>query len=103
MHILLELLKSNNRVIWNDHHDTSIELVKKYPQLDKKIEGIRDKKYSGAMLTYMNINNLYNIQNLENSVPKVIKLVSDWDTFQHRFGDITRYFKYTYFTRITTT
>ena len=44
---------------------TNLELIKKYPQLDKKIEGIRDKKYSGAMLTYININNLYNINYLD--------------------------------------
>ena len=89
MNTLLTLV-NNNRVIWNDHHDSSIQLIKKYPQLDTKVEGIRDKKYSGAMLTYMN---LYNVSN-PNDIPKVIKYVSDWDTFQHKFGNLTRYFKF---------
>ena len=90
MNILINLLKNNNEVIWNDHHDTSIELVKKYPQLNKKINGRRSKDHSGAMLTYMTFNNIINP--LE--VPRVIRLVSDWDTFQHKFGDVTRYFKF---------
>ena len=90
MHILVNLLKNGNEVIWNDHHDSSIELIKKYPQLNKKINGRRSKDYSGAMLTYMTLNNIVNV----NDVPYTIKLVSDWDTFQHKFGDITRYFKY---------
>lgn len=90
MNILINLIKNGNDILWNDHHDSSIELIKKYPQLDKKINGRRSKEYSGAMLTYMCINNITNPLD----VPRAIRLVSDWDTFQHQFGDITRYFKY---------
>ena len=90
MNILINLWKNNVEVIWNDHHDSSIDLIKKYPQLDKKINGRRSKDYSGAMLTYMTLNNVTNPLD----VPRAIRLVSDWDTFQHKFGDTTRYFKY---------
>ena len=86
MNVLLNLAK-NNHVIWCDHHASSVELIKKYPQLEK-IDGKRSIDYSGCMLTYIHLNNCS-----ADNVNRVVKLVSDWDTFQHKFGDITRYFK----------
>ena len=44
--------RTNNLVMWFDHHKTSIDLTEVYPELGK-IPGIRDTNACGAMLCYI--------------------------------------------------
>ena len=92
---LLRTLAKNNNVIWNDHHDTSIELEKKYDDI-KAIKGYRSKKSSGALLTwkYLQSQDPLKLKTLSNIIPKAVELVSDWDCWHFNFGDKTYYFKY---------
>lgn len=71
---------------WNDHHKSSIELCNKFVYL-KNIKGIRSSEKSGAYLTWKCFFP-------DALIPMAVKYVSDWDTFTHKFGDTTRYFKF---------
>ena len=92
---ILRILVKNNNVIWNDHHDTSIELEKKYEDI-RQIKGYRSKEASGALLTwrYLYTKDPLNIKTLSHIIPKAVLLVSDWDCWHFKFGDMTYYFKY---------
>lgn len=88
-HLLEALLKKGHKVIWIDHHDSSIELIKKYPELsprrsDYNIDGIVSKDGSGAYLAYR-----YFRPN--HGVPRFIELVSDYDTFANRIENSCYY------------
>ena len=79
LHNLKYLIEELNcDVIWIDHHDSSIKLCEKYREL-RDIAGIRSKEYSGAALAYMYFNCIDDYP----LIPRFIKLVSDYDTWQH--------------------
>lgn len=73
------------KVIWIDHHTSSIELEKKYPYL-KNIDGKREDSMSGAALTYLYFNPYLEL-------PKFVRLVSDYDCWQFKYSPETEYFK----------
>ncbi len=79
-------------VHWNDHHDSSIALCQKYEKYSK-IPGARDKKHSGALLTYIYLQKKFS-DKLNKDIPAAVLYVSDWDTFQHKNGIQTKWFKY---------
>lgn len=66
-------------VMWCDHHDTSIAIEKKYPHI-RCIPGVRNKDHSGAYILY---SYLYS----KGDIPKWLKLVSDYDTFELKLND----------------
>ena len=74
-------------LIWCDHHKSSIEILKKYPQYGS-IKGIRKEGISGAALTYMH---LYECE--FDDVPMFLKYISDFDCWQFKLEN-TLFFKY---------
>ena len=72
---------------WIDHHKSSMDLLKKHPELDN-IKGIRNEEASGAFLTYMY---LWDVHSLD-EIPYYVKLVSDYDIFTFNYGEQTTYF-----------
>jgi oligoribonuclease NrnB/cAMP/cGMP phosphodiesterase (DHH superfamily) len=87
VHIINDLITRNCKVIWIDHHTSSINLVNANEEL-QTIEGIRQDGISGAGLTYM-----YCYNKEFNDIPYYIKLVSDYDCWQYKFEPDTTYFK----------
>ena len=86
IHILDALMnKCGDKLIWNDHHKSSIELCKKFTYL-KNIKGVRSVDDSGAFLTWVSL--------YTNPMPKAVMFVSDWDCFHFKYGETTRHFKY---------
>jgi len=71
-------LNSENKLIWIDHHKSSLEVLKKYPELNKSILG--DNTESAAHLVWKY---LYP----DEEVPYSIKLISLYDTWQHNFNN----------------
>lgn len=74
-------------LIWCDHHDSSMEILKTYPQYEN-IKGIRKTGISGAALTYM-----YLFDCDYEKTPAFIKLVSDFDCWKFEM-EHTLEFKY---------
>lgn len=86
-HIIEMLLLKKCKIIWIDHHTSSIELEKKCDHI-KKVDGIRQDGISGAALTYM-----YCYNKSFKEIPLYVKLVSDYDCWQFNYGLQTTYFK----------
>lgn len=86
-YILDTLIGMGCKVVWIDHHTSSLNLVKEYPYLND-IKGIRQDGISGAGLTYMY---LYNCE--FRHIPYYIKLVSDYDCWKFEYGSDTTHFK----------
>lgn len=82
-----KLLSITKNVVWIDHH---ISAIQKYEYFNKgyNIEGYRDTKYSGCVLTYMW---LYNVE--YQYVPYYIKLIGDYDTWQFKYAETKNFFK----------
>lgn len=78
---LYELLNKGCEIIWIDHHQSSLDLIQKHPELDD-LYGIRSNEASGAALTYMY---LYDVSSEE--LPYFVMLVSDYDTWKHEYAD----------------
>lgn len=78
------ILKKANKVYWIDHHNTSIKLVKMYPEL-VQIDGLVLEGISGAALTYMYINGI-KPENYEDEVPYFLKIISDYDCWQKKYS-----------------
>lgn len=89
-HILRALMEKQCKIIWIDHHESSINLEISHPEF-KILRGIRDKAYSGAALVYMFIKNC-----TYGECPKYIKYISDYDTFQEKIKPESDYFKLGY-------
>lgn len=85
--VLEKLQEKNCEVIWIDHHGSSINLEKKYSEL-QKIKGFRSNDYSGVALTYM----YFKKCNFD-ECPQFIQLVSDYDNWIFDFEPYTTYFK----------
>ena len=83
-----ELIKKTQDIIWCDHHTSSIKLLESRPDL-KEIKGIIQDGISGAGLIYMYLHDEKDITDC----PKFIQLVSDYDCWIYKFGDITTHFK----------
>ncbi len=91
-HNSLQKLKEiiNNKkcdLIWCDHHTSSIEIIKQYPEYNN-IKGIRKEGISGAALTWM----YFNQCNFED-IPMFLQYVSDFDCWIHKYEE-SLYFKY---------
>ena len=84
------LINKKCKIIWIDHHDSSIQLENEYSEF-KVLRGIRDKAHSGIALIYMYIKNC-----TFNECPKYVKLISDYDTFQAKMFPESDHFKLGY-------
>lgn len=80
--------QKNCDVIWCDHHDSSMELIKQNEDFCNGIKGIRQTGISGAALTYMY---LYNKSFSE--VPLFLQHISDFDCWLFK-KENTLEFKY---------
>lgn len=78
-----QLMLITKNVVWIDHHKTAIE---KYKDFETNLNGIRDDKYCGAMLTYKYFNP-------ENEVPLYVSLVNDHDLWKFEYKDMTKSFQ----------
>jgi len=72
-----KLLAVTKNVVWIDHHASAIDAAKGTPAED--LEGIRDVNDSAALLTWKYC--------FRKSPPEAVKLVSDFDTWKHAFGE----------------
>ncbi len=88
LHYLDKILEITKNIIWIDHHQSSLDLIEKYPRL-KDIKGIRQNGISGCALTYMY---LYKKDNIEDC-PLWVQYVSDYDCWIYKFGEQTTMFK----------
>lgn len=75
------LLEITENIIWIDHHKTAIE---KHSHLVGKIKGIQRDGSAGCELTWE-----YFFPG--EPMPKVVKLLGDYDTWTYKYGDETRY------------
>ena len=81
MQDLLDMCDVARKVVWIDHHDSSIDLVNKHPEL-RDIDNLRiylSKEQSGCYLTYQYF---YNAS--QGGVPLFIQLISDYDNWNHK-------------------
>lgn len=85
---LLDICERARRVVWIDHHDSSIDLVHKHPELrDMRNLRIRlSKDQSGCYLTYQ-----YFYKASQGEVPLFIQLVSDYDNWNHKNPGCTEF------------
>lgn len=86
-HILEQLIRKSCLIFWIDHHTSSLNLINKYPELNK-ILGRRQDGISGAALTYMYCHHIS-----YDEIPYFIKLVSDYDCWKYRYNPDTTRFK----------
>lgn len=102
---LKKLLAKECKIIWVDHHHSSILSEEKYPEL-KNIEGLRIEGISGAALTYiwfycnLNLSDFPNFSTINELckyqfeyIPKFVQLVSDYDCWQWKYGEETEFFE----------
>lgn len=78
-----KLLDITKNVVWIDHHKSVIE---KYKNLSLVISGIWEIGQAGCELTYKYL--------YDNEImPKMTRLIGDWDVWEFEYGDETEYFK----------
>lgn len=98
-HYLKEMAyKCNNKIIWIDHHESSLDLCNNDEDL-RNIDfmvialGTKENKFSAAFLAYAAF--YYNLNKKnghdEIDIPEFVYLVSDWDTWSQKTKD-SKYF-----------
>lgn len=85
--ILDKVLSITKDLIWVDHHHSSLEMLSENPKY-KKIKGYRQENICGACLTEMWLESL-----TFDDLPMYLKLISDYDCWQFRYGTDTSYLK----------
>ena len=70
---MLDFVDSLKHVTWIDHHATALEMEELDPTL-KSIPGIREVGFAGCELTWKYFT--------QKPVPKVLRLIGDWDTWR---------------------
>lgn len=88
IHYIDKIMETTKNIIWIDHHKSSIDLLKKRPDL-QSIKGVREENISGCALTYMYF---YDKDNIEDC-PLWVQYVSDYDCWIYKFGQTTTEFK----------
>lgn len=86
-HFLRSLIDRGCRVVWIDHHTSSMELERIVPEF-KGVPGLRTEGISGAALAWMWFAN-----SPFSKIPYAVQLVSDYDCWLYHFGDVTTHFK----------
>lgn len=88
--VINKLIERNCSIIWIDHHQSSIDMINKHPDLGS-LKGIRNVNRCGAYLTLQ-----YCFGISDANMPLHIKLIDDQDRhgFQdYEYGEKTSYFK----------
>lgn len=80
-----ELMAKNCKIHWCDHHETSMKFLEEHPEYND-IDGIRDKRESGCMLTWAYFNNCP-VEECGKKAPEFLKLISDFDCWHMVFED----------------
>lgn len=86
--VLAELLKLNCKIVWIDHHSSSIRQCNTHDWVNS-LNGIRDESRSGAYLTYQYFSKCKD----DEDVPEFIKLVDDYDRWIFKYNNDTDFFK----------
>jgi len=86
--VLQELRKITKNIVWIDHHQSSMKLIEKYPEIEEEIAGLRLEGISGMGLACMYFEDLYSIKDC----PLFIQYVSDFDCFKFELGKDSEYF-----------
>lgn len=85
-----KLYSITEKIIWIDHHKTSLERSKQWKVNNKiplsNLDGIRDISKSGCELTW---EYFY----IDVDMPEIVKLIGDWDTWQFKYEN-TKTFHY---------
>lgn len=89
-HPYIQKLSKSSKIIWIDHHLTSINSEERHEYL-KEIPGIRRTDRSGAWLCWEWISSL-----ISDPMPEVVKLVDDHDRFIHAMEDSLAFSNGTY-------
>lgn len=84
---LKELIEKNCDVIWCDHHTSTMEVLKQFPEFNS-IKGLRSESCSGAALTWMYFNDC----SFEDC-PLFVQMISDFDCWKYEIIG-TLHFKY---------
>ena len=84
--VLKDLIKKEVNIIWIDHHDSSVRLIKDHPEF--KLPGIVKNGISGAALAYM-----YFFDTTYDEIPYFLILVSDYDCWILKLDPLSSYFK----------
>lgn len=86
---LLHIDSMTKNIIWIDHHESDILMFKELEYMDEIVNkwlgcviGGKENKWSAAMLVYCSLSG-----RSPNWAPLFIKLVSDWDTWTHKYYD----------------
>ena len=87
VNVLRDVLDITKNVVWIDHHQSSVEMLKENPDL-KSVDGIVKEGISGAALTYMY---LYSEQ--YSGIPMYHKYVTDFDCWHLKLPNVME-FKY---------
>lgn len=89
-HYLYNLYEKSRKIIWIDHHESSIDLLENSDKLKSLSNdfiifglGSRENKISAAMMCYQ----IFFKNNNPQSAPLFIQFVSDWDTWTHNIKD----------------
>lgn len=93
-HMIDGVLEKTDKLVWIDHHISSIEFIKKYDYDEREyedIKGLRFNGISGAALVYI----YFNTCRL-NECPYYIQLISDYDCWNNKLQPDTDYFKLGY-------
>ena len=87
---LLELIDKSLLVTWIDHHDSSIDLLKNHPELSKQpnLNTLISKDHSGCMLAYQ----YFFSSPPEDEIPLFIRLISDYDNWDHKNPGCVEFF-----------
>ena len=86
------VMERTKDLIWIDHHQTSVDLMKLHPELEE-IRGVRYVGISGAALSYMWINDFeINEQSLQEKVPYFLQLIDDHDCWKQKKTPVSDYF-----------
>jgi len=76
-----KLMDLTDEITWIDHHKTAIE---KHKHIDLELDGIREDGKAGCELTWK-----YFFP--EKKIPKVVKLLADYDIWKFEYGDDTKH------------
>ena len=89
-HVLKDLIKKDVKIIWIDHHGSSVNLIEKHPEFanSDNIDGVVQEGISGAALAYMFFNRVD-----YDDIPYFLKLVSDYDCWKNEMLPQSTYFK----------
>lgn len=91
--ILADIIKKTTKIVWIDHHQSSLDLLANHPEY-KRIPGVIKNGISGALLTYIH---LYRVRDFDiTEAPEYLQLISDYDCWHLKMNPRTDNFKLAY-------